>query len=276
MTIISGVLGSVDGAEAVGKWSISHTANIQALVASNTQGMEVVLEGNKDWPGSYEAFGPQPAYMPGEGFTFIGSIDEETGTNGAAVVDSVEIVFDFEGGLPIKHTVNFSANSDLTIGAAVSVDTGQTALLSSIGCTVSAGTAIAVPVYSEITDVRTVTITITAGNTPYVSSSTAGSTRRLAGNLSVAIAVSVFEDSLADLPVLNAEHALKITLSAATFWEFIWVRVADTSDIDLDVMTAALLGATINYRYTGFITIATVLTQGSIVMPDTNDFWPAP
>jgi len=278
MAVLTGIGGVVEGKSAVTKWQVTHSADVQSLVASNTQGMAVTLAGNEDWSGSYEAYGATPAALPGESMSFAGSIDGTTGVQGTAIVDSVVITFDIEGGLPIKHVVNFSANGALTIGAdVVAADTTLAAMLSSIGTTVELGTSADPPIsYAAMSDVRTVTITITSDNKSYISSSTSGSTNRLAGNLSAEISVSVYEDDFSDLPVLNAYHGLKVVLpdATSTFWEFIWVQVMETSDLVVDRETADMIGATVKFNFSGYQeVVAGTMADGKIDKPGASNFW---
>ncbi|KKN77776.1 hypothetical protein LCGC14_0357500 [marine sediment metagenome] len=276
MTILSGILGVVEGKSAVAKWNVSHTADLQEIVASNTQGMTVTLKGNKDWTGSYEAYGAELTSLPGQSLAFAGSIDGTVGVQGDVIIDNIVVTFNIEGGLPIKYVVNFSANSDLTIGAdVVADDTTLAGMPSSVGVTVELGTSADPPIsYVAISDVRTVTITITADNKSFVSSSTSGSTRRLAGNLKAEVAVTVYEDDFADLPILNAYHGLKVILPNAEFWEFIWVQVMAATDLEVNRETAEPVGATLNFKFSGFQeVIAGTMADGKIDAPGESNFW---
>ena len=91
---------------------------LHEYLTSSTAGAKGRIPGNEDWDGSYEGYGKLPACLPGDAFAFIGSIDGTKGCAGNAVCNRIQIVFDIEGGLPIKHTVEFKANGALTRGAA--------------------------------------------------------------------------------------------------------------------------------------------------------------
>lgn len=277
MAVLSGIGGVVDGHNTIRTWTVTTTADVQSLVASNTKIGTMVLAGNKDWSGSFTGYGHTPAVLPGAGFTFTGTIDGTNGATGTAIVDSVEIVIDIEAGAPISYTVNFSSNGALSLGAAAATDVTTPDPPTSIGCQVETGTMVAVPVWSDITDVRTVTITITADNQSYVSSETAGETLRFAGNISATIAISVYEDDFADLPALNAENGLRVYVTATTYWLFDYVVWGEASDLTVDRESAAVVGATLNAIWTAYGDIDSgTITEGNIDQPSTTAFWPAP
>lgn len=274
MGVISGIGGAVDSTGTVRTWQVSATNDVQSVYASNTKGMPVVQAGNDDWSGSYTAYGHTPAVMPGDGFTFTGSVDGTNGVTGTAIVDSVEIVINIEGGEKIGHTVNFSGNGDLSKGAAAATDATSPDTPTSIGTKCEIATPDASPTYSEISDVRQMTLTITSENPDYVSSSTSGGTRRTAGNLSATVSISVYTDDFDTLPDEGEVVGMKIYVNATEFWDLDWIRVSDISDMGADIEGAALVEATINGSYTGFTTISTTVTEGSITQPDATEFWP--
>jgi len=225
MSILSGKAGAVDGAAIVRNWNISTTADTQAYVASNTQGGTGRQIGNTDWSGAYDAYGHTPANMPGETFEFKGSVQGTTGAvspASGAIVESVVITCDIEGGGILSHVVNFAGNGVLTKGAAVATDPTALIPTSSIGCDAQLGTLAASPVYTAITDVRGWTLTISAANQSYVSSDTAGGTKRTMGNIDATLSISVYESDLTALPVENDINAIRLFVDASTHWEILW------------------------------------------------------
>jgi hypothetical protein len=264
MGVVSGIGGVVDSVPCVRNWSINSTADLQAGVCSASQGGTFRVAGNKDWTGSYDAYGHTPAAMPGEAFSFTGSIDGSLGASGTAIVDQVVITIDIEAGAIISHVVNFSANGALTFGAAVATDATAASPISAIGCLVKV---------SDVTetDVRTVTVTITAANTAYVSSDTAGQVQRKAGNIDANVSFTIYNDNMINPPQPNTTATLKVYVTATTFWEFDWVMFGDLTGITVDREGAAILGATVNAFMCGYSGGA----AGYIKKPDTTTFWPA-
>lgn len=278
MSVISGNSGAVEHAgtdvAAVGKWSISSTADLQKYVASNTKSGTVTLDGNTDWSGSYEAKGHTPFKMPGEAFTFEGSIDGSKGASGTAIVDQVEITIDIEAGAIIAHTVTFSANGALTLGAQTAADATVPDAPTSIGTKVETALAIATPVFTAITDVRTVTITIRSDNNQFVTSDTSGEVRRNPGNIDADISISVYTNDFASLPAVNDIRAIKVFVDATTFWLFEWVKFGEISDMGADIEGAGNVEATLNCTMHGFTDVAGTPTEGKIVDPAVATFWP--
>jgi predicted outer membrane repeat protein len=274
MAVIGGTSGAVNGVNTVRTWTVTSTADLQAGVASNTKRGEVIVDGNTDWSGSYTCYGHTPGNMPGDGITFTGSLDGTNGVTGTAIIDSVEITIDIEAGAIIAHTVNFSGNGALTKGGAVATDATTVCPPSSIGCKAEIGTMVAVPVWSEISDVRTMTITITCGNQAYVSSATAGGTKRTAGNWSATVAITVYTDDYSSLPDENDSYRLRIYVDGSTFWLFEFVVFGETSDMGADIEGAAVVGGGLNARWNAYDTVAAACTEGQIVQPDTTVWWP--
>ena len=203
MGVISGLLGIVDvGTDiphTVGEWSVSHSADVQEYSASNTKAGKARVTGNRDWSGQYRAYGHTPAVMPGSTFSFIGSFTSArtTGASGEAICEQVEITWDIEAGTIIQHTCSFASNGALTIGTVS--DPGLDTVVpdevpSSIGTKVQIAPVAASPSFVELPDVRTITLTITRANASYVSSSTAGETKRVAGVWDFVCAIGIYTD----------------------------------------------------------------------------------
>lgn len=275
MSVISGKSGAVDGAGTVRDWSVSSSADIQAYIASNTSGGTGRLAGNKDWSGSYKAYGHTPANLPGASFTFTGSVDGTNGVTGTARVDSVDIECDIEGGGIISHTVNFSSNGALTLGSAAATDATVAIPPSAIGCDVQLGTVASSPSWTPVTDVRSWTLTLTADNQSYVSSDTAGETKRNEGNLDATVSYSVYEGDPSGLPAVNSIAAIRLYTSASAYWELLWVMFGEASDIQTDIEGGSLVGATLNASMNAVATVGETDTVGTIKTPAEATIWPA-
>ncbi len=275
MGVISGIAGAVNGVSGMRNWSIMTSAEVQAYIASHTAGGTGRQIGNTDWSGSYGCYGHTPASLPGAALSFVGSIDGTNGAAGTAIVDSCDIECDIEASGLLSHTVNFSGNGALTLGAGVAADATTAIPGTAIGCKAAFGTLVAEPVWTDIVDVRNWKLSLSAANQEYVNSGTSGQKRRTAGNIDATISIAVHVDDLADLPVLNAIHAVRLYVSATLYWEILWGIVGEASDIQIDREGAAIVGATINLPWTGIATIAAAATKGSIKTPAGATFWPA-
>ncbi len=275
MTVLSGIGGAVNGAAVVADWSINHAADLQTIMASGGNGAAIVLDGNLDWNGNYKGYGHTPAHMPGEAITFAGSIEGTVGAAGTGIVDSITVVNSIETGAPIEHTVNFSRNGALTLGASVATDVAVPDPPTSIGTDVQVGTAIAIPSYSAITDVRGWTLTISASNPAYVSSDSAGGNLRLAGNVSATISVPVYEDDFAGLPAVNTHSYIRLYVTATTYWDIGFVVWGEMSDALVDIETPAVVAATMNGTWSGYGLVDAAQARGYIKYPSTATWWGA-
>lgn len=275
MTVLSGIAGAVDAVNTVGRWEVATTADIQKYIASNTKKGPVRIDGNKDWNGSYQAYGATPVKMPGDAFTFTGSIDETDGATGLVIVDQAEITIDIETGAVISHVVSFSGNGALTLGAAAATDVTTPDNPTSIGCKVELGTMVAVPVYTELDNVRTITITFTAENPSYVASGDAGQTKRVAGNIDATIAISIYVDDPANIPAPNTWKMVRVFVAGLTHWEFHACIFGEASGIVCDREMGAIVECTLNLQYSGFSEVDAAMEEGHIKKPGGATWWPA-
>ena len=275
MSVTSGIYGCIDGVHTVRNWRISLSADVQKVIASNTAGNALRLAGNKDWSGSFETFGGQPVLKPGESFTFTGKATGAWGVVGPAIVDQVEIRWDIEGGGPIVTTTTFSANGALERQFVSASDFTDPEPESSVGCKIEYAAPATSPQFNDIPDVRTVTLTMTSDNQSYVSSSTAGETKRMAGNWDVTLSIAVYESALGEAWIFppNSIRALRLYINDTEFWLLSWMMFHEMSDIEVNRETGALIGFTYNAGFTGFAYEGASLLSGEIVTPDLTSWW---
>lgn len=255
MSVLNGISGVVNGQHTIQKWSISSSADIQELFASNTLGGPIQLDGNEDWSGSFDAYGFQPVLVPGEFFTFRGSVDGTEGVKSeasGAIVDTVVISGDIEGGKPISYVVNFSGSGTLTKDSVSASDVTTPEPMSAIACTASLQDVVEAAAASNMSDVRTFTITLSAANTAYNSSTTGGQTLRLAGNFSAQVSLSLYESDFDNVVDPNASYILRITEANGTFWQFETIKFSEASGFEVDREGAALIGYTAGGAFSGF------------------------
>jgi len=299
MSVVSGILGAVNGMHTVRTWEIGYTADTQKYVASNTLGGAGRIAGNQDWSGNFSSYGHTPPVFPGESFLFSGTIDELNGAEGQAIVDSVEITIDIEAGTIIGHVVNFSSDGELYLGPNTSTDVtipdpptaictgvalgvpGCCGLLGSesdvSGSELGADSELAA-CWELIDDVRTVTITLEADNQAYVSSSTCGHTRRTPGNFDWNMSITLYTDDFDELPEANLVSGIRVYVDAAKteYWEFCWGIFGDASGLEVDREGASPVGATLNLAMTGFTNVGSDETPsvGHVLTPAGDQVWP--
>lgn len=278
MSIISGVGGLVaNGASnitGISKWSIaSKSSNLQSLITSASAGAPVRVAGNDDWNGSYEGGGPIPGVVPGESITFKGSIDGVKGVSGAAIVDGVTINWDIEGGKPISHSVRFSGNGALTLGAEAAVeDTGVEEAYPSKGTKLMACAPGGTP--AEVLNVRTMELTMTCDNPSGANSSTAGVVRRAKGNFDATFTATLHADDFSVPPQPGTVKHLRLFVNATDYWEIKWMVMGDLSNCEVDRETGAPVGCSISGAMTATTDIAGTPTLGEIVDPNSSTVWP--
>ncbi len=280
MSVISGIggLASAGGVSIplIRTWQIaSKKANLSEVFHASTKGASEQVLGNKDWNGSFTCYGGLPVALPGEALVFLGSIEGTVGATGTAIVDSVDISADIEGGKPQEHTVNFSGNGALTLGAAVAADPAVSLAPTSIGCKVELGTVITTPVWTAVTDVRNWKLTLSRANSSYGSSSTAGLIQRVKGNLSAAISYSAYCATFAALPAEGTETSIRLYTTASLFWEINYAKFGEVSGLLTDREGAGLVGATFNLAFQAIGNLnGTTPTMGTIKTPTPSTWWP--
>lgn len=283
MSVISGVGGAIDGVGTVRKWTLSASAEVTMWVASGSKQGTSRVAGARDWTGSYDAYGHTPTHMPGDSFTFTGSYDGTNGWTGPAKVESVTINWNQETSEPISHTVAFSSDGAITLGAAAATDATTPQPSPSVGCIIKAADPSATPSYVEINDIRSATLTITRALKPYRSSSTVSGgesrTKRVVGGaFDFTFSYSLYEGDPSNLFEPNAVKHFQVFVDTVPtlHWELKWVRMTELSDIEVDHETGELVGATQNGEMCGFTDIATVSTEGKLADPTPTTIWPVP
>lgn len=280
MGVIGGDGGAVDSANTVGLWQITSSQDLKKIVASNTDGAPKKLAGVGDWSGRWESWDNEPAVLPGVGFTFIGIIDQSVtggagkGATGPAICDSFELTINIETGEVVKHVVNFSSNGALTQDNVTAADATTPDPDSSLDCKIEESEPLGTPSYSEITNITTITITITAENVSYSDSSTDGETLRLGGPIDATISYTQNVDAFADFLVVGATHQIKVFVNASEFWEFEFVMVESITDVEVNTETGVPVKGTVNLSFTGFTDISATPTKGEILKPSGGAIWP--
>lgn len=260
MGVASGFGGTVNGEQTVRSWSIQESAESQAFGASNTAQATGRKTGHKDWSGSFNVYGHTPSVMPGDTFTFTGWGPQ--GKTGQAIVDSIEVNWDIEGGGIIEATVNFSGNGALSDTTTQISDGSTPDPPSAVGTKAELDT-------TELDDVRSMSLTITADNHAYTSSSTGGWTKRLAGRLDASGSIDFYSDDLTGLPESGTFKQIALYVDATQKWDLKWGHI-DSIEPDVNIESGEPVGVTLNFSFSGF----NGGQQGSIEKPGGNAIWP--
>lgn len=269
MGVISGKRAVMASVGSLRRWTIRRNIDPKSAYASSTDGMPIVVVGNKDWSGSAEFYGYTPAIMPGAGFTFQGNPD--TGTTGiwtgTAIVDSISVSIPVESGEPISGVINFSGNGELTTSTATISDaTSPTMYPSKSRAVLFAGT--------DVANVVQMDFTISAANQQYAtggSSGTSGIIKRVAGNLSASGSFRVKEGLPSAVLAYGTFDILKYYVTASLFWEFKYAVIGG-NDHQGERESGAIPTYTYDWTYSGFSEDGA--TKGYIKNPATTAFWP--
>jgi hypothetical protein len=262
MAVLSGKSAAINGFSTLRNWNVNQTDSESSGFSFNSNPAQFGFAGNKDWNGSAQFYGNEPPVMPGAAISFIGY----TGTNrwtGDAICESITLDCDIEGGGILGGTINFAGNGALAPGAGAAVtDSTAPAAASSIGCKASWDTGSEV----DISDVRSWSLTITANNPSYASSTTAGIIKRVFGNWTATASVTLYEASSTAIIAPGTFGVLRLYVNASDAWEFEWMIQKNPAQT-FDQEGAAVTGATYAFNYTGFKDVSGTFTKGSIVRP---------
>ena len=275
MSVLTGIGGAVNAVPGIADWEISVKKDLKALATSGSKGAMLRVAGNKDWSGSYRVYLDQPLQLPGDAFSFLGSIDGTSGAAGTAIVDEVQITADLEGANPVVSSVKFSANGVLTLGANVATDAVAPSITDALGIKAAIGTVIATPVWTDISDVRKWTLTIKQDSKQYISSTAPGITMRKKGNIDLSFTIDAYCADFALVPQPGDIKCLRLYTTAARYWEIYWAMFGELTGLKVDRETAALVGATINGSLNGAAIVAATPTVGHIITPTPATWWPA-
>ena len=267
MGVITGILGAINTRELIRDWSIAYKGNLAEYAASNTRAAKSALLGNKDWSGSFKGYGSLPEVMPGEAMSFAGTINTVKGATGTAIIDSLEINCDIEGGKPIDYTASFSGNGALTLGVDTSTDVSLLLPTTAIGCKVELGTVVTTPVWTELTDVRNWKLKFATDNKEYASSSTAGWKNRKKGQMKCDVSISVYTDDYTTLPAPGTITGVRLYDAAATFWLVNWIIWGEMTDIGASPEESGLVAATLNGQFRALALVTATPTAGNITKP---------
>lgn len=271
--VISGRSGIVNGETGIREWSISYDGSPPQYASSATGPGHGSASGNTDWSGSYNMYGGFPANLPGDGFTFQGSIDGSLGAEGVAIVDQIEITWNIEEAVIISSVVSFSANGALVFGNYAPTDATVPDFPSSIGTELELGIAAASPTLIQVKDLRSMTLTLTSDNKSYVSSDTGGVTKRVAGQMNFTMSFSMYEGDWSELEVLNTVQEMWLYVNSTEYWKLKWVKIVSVSDLSVGIESADIVSATISGQMDGFTDIGGTPTKGTVIPPGGGTPW---
>jgi len=276
MSIRSGKHGVVNGQSTIRNWTIVDEMTPQKFVASNTAKGAARRNGINSWNGTFQGYGHSPVVLPGDIFAFIGYTapnDDVSGAgeraSGNAIVDSLNINWNWQNGEIINHTINFSGHLGLTwaSGAAVTDATDPT-VPEVCGTKIEYSTD--GMAWAEMTDLLSASLTLTSENLAYVNSSTGCNTGRKKGNLDWTLAI-VQQDVIRGAYAFDKgdDLQLRLWIDDTDYWELVWGKVRNFTNITVDIETGAIIQRTVNMEMNGHVGG----NLGSITLPGAMSAW---
>jgi len=234
MGIIAGIGAAVTGLPCTTRWQFEETTNSPEGVCSASAGGPIRRAGNVDYKGQTVSYGvaPPTGYLVGDTFRFLagtsGSKGIDTGVAGS-IVTRTDVFWDQSKGGYIYFANQFaSANGTLDYGTAAAADTANPTGKVSRSCKAGFGAAGA----TELTDLTKMHLVMVNKARPYVTSSTAGLVKRVAGNFDAFFEVTALIDDPLDatIPVKNSENIVKLYTDATYFWELKWMYITHVGE----------------------------------------------
>ena len=273
-----GRFGVVNNIAAVRDWAINDEGTLAAFRNSATANGMGRRAGVLAWNGSYQAHGAVPAVLPAAFFSFLGytAPDNDTlgGTGetyaGNAIVDAVNINWDWAGGQIINHAVNFSGNLGLTAtptDTAIS-DSSWNDPESTNGTVIKYspdGTT-----WTTLGNLTQASLGINASNPSFVNSSTAGLTGRRAGPIDWSLQLSIESNLNGSGLVKGTSYQWRLYTTATLFYLLKWGRVKGFSGLNVNRETGTIIAHSIQVEMDA--TVGGV--AGSILMPGGASYWP--
>lgn len=245
-------------------WRIVHTGEPPSYVASNTSGGTGRETGVSDWQGIYVCYDDTPVDWVGQDFTFTGVTDGNVGYSGPAIVDRIQVLWDHRKGALLEYRVYFSSDGKLEkVSAQALSDVGIPDPPSSVQMVLELDT-VAEP------DVYAIELNFYARNKKYVSSDTAGQTKRVAGPVDCDCTYSVYQADPANLPNKDQHYILACYVTAGTHWEVTWLKIKEIREFGATPDSPEPVSATIF----GEFNCSNGTSLGTIKNPAGTTVWP--
>lgn len=260
MSVLTGTFGIVDNISSVRQFTINQARTTQTYRASNTDGATGRSSGIFGWNGSYTAYGVDPQVMPRDTTVFSGYLSPDSGVfggvgtvaTGSVLVDSVAITWNWETGEYMSHVVNFQGLGALTFNEAAVALADSTSLPVVDVCPTQIGILPAVGgVEAVLSDVTSATLTISAANQKYVSSSTNCTENAVKGSIDWTLSINRLSTTFSDV-VSGTDYRIKIYEGVTDHWHLEWGIFKDYTNIVTDIEGATLIGYTMNFEMQAF------------------------
>jgi hypothetical protein len=284
MTVHSGKRGRVNGVNTMRRWSIVETERQPKAVASNTLIGTARRRGVRSWSGSYEAYGEQPVTgaMPGETFAlsaYGAPADDISGSGllyeGDCVVKQVRIKWDWKAGAIISHTVDFDGHLELEKNSGADPGDAVTPNLKETAGTKLLWAANTGTPATELPNLTSMELTITAAVADYVNSSTYINsvlwTGRKAGPIDWTLKISQEDDErLTGIFTVGDYVNLRLMTDGTNYWELTTGLVSGFSGITVNRESGEIIGRSIDIGMNAYYGSS----AGHVILPGGTTWWP--
>ncbi len=280
----AGVFCVVDGVGQVANWQVNDLLSRNTFRTSGTVGGTGRVEGVEDFNGSLVHLGGIPLLMPGDYFDFVGFTGPDTGTPGdtgdtfagEALVEQVQVVWDWATNNLIRTTINFGGNEALVPGTGVYTDAVLPPLTHKpkglwlrAGAMATAAATIAADAAAKFLNTTTATLTITRAAQTHVDSETNGATGRIPGAADWTLSVVQNRLTRALMDKGDIKH-LVLPVNATQYWSLKWGIAGDVTGINADNESNAILAQTTLIEMYGEDATS---GDGSITLPGAGAAW---
>lgn len=276
MAIHSGKFGAINGQRSISQWQISKNLASTPFTLSNTKGARGRSNGIKEWSGSCQQMLGEPTVLPGATFSFIGyqAPDNDIsgagagGYSGTAMVQQVQINWDWRSGNPLSSNITFLGDGALTGPATQTItDTGQVDILPVCACKIESSTNGSV--WTELADVASAQLTLTSEVLSYVNSSTQCWRKRKAGIKDWSASIVIDTDLEPLTP--GTDYYFRFYTTATLFWLLKYGKVTDYTNINVNIQSGEIISKTMNIVANPYITPST--TDGTVTTPSVTEWW---
>jgi len=268
MPVLSGEHAAVAGVAATRQWRLRYDATPRAYRSSATDRATARLAGPLDWRADVQTYSLDPPAMPGE----VLDLQAHTGddqVSGQALVEAVTVSCDIESGEPPTLDLELLGDGPLTRGPAAPTADPLHLAISPLAAGVLLDGI-------EQPDVRRWSLRIFNQPHAYVTSATAGQTRRVPAALDAVVRFTQYQARAADLPQPGAVHEVSLRLDAARHWDLRWMRVADLQPL-APVESGRPVAAEVELRFQAAHLVDDLPALGAITPPlAAQPWWPSP
>lgn len=288
MGVYSGKFGAVDGISTVRQWNINDSMQPQRYAASNTRWGKGSQPGVNEWSGGFSIFGHTSPVMPGDQFSFLGYTAPNDGISGAgirysgeALVQQLQLSWNFQGGEILNGQVSFNGHLDLAIeptGAAIDDVLAPPTVPPIVNTKIQLSSAAPWTTFEDWTNVAQAQLTISCELKSFTNSSTIIDgelwTGQRAGNIDWSLSITEHDISRSKV-IKGQRYAVRLYVNDTDFYEIRWVQVNEFTGLTVNRESGDIMQQSVNMTMDGFDTDAAPGDAvGALILPDESIWWP--